>query len=347
MPTYTPAWARPAGTSDKYAPSDSAQFAAFVRVAAERYGPRGVRAWEIWNEPNLDTFWGPRPDPRGYASLLAGASAAIHSADPTAQVLSGGLSPAVDESDGSAISPVTFIKQAYAAGAKGTFDGVAIHPYSFPALPTEPGTEGWNTFLRMTLVHDLMMANGDGAKKIWSTEFGAPTGTAKGAVSEQRQSEIASEAVQAIMQRPWAGPLFWYAQRDNGTNSSDREQNFGLLRKDFSAKPALTALTTAIRSAANAPAPTPVSAPASAPTPAPAPTPVPAPAPTPVPVPALAPAPAPAPALTLPPSPPPPPARTCREVRRRVVCRIVKRRLVKRRVVRRGSGLSRTSVRRR
>jgi hypothetical protein len=36
----------------------------------------------------------------------------------------------------------------------------------------------------------------------------------------------------------WAGPLFWYAARDQGTDRSTREDFYGLLRKDFSPKPA-------------------------------------------------------------------------------------------------------------
>jgi hypothetical protein len=45
----------------------------------------------------------------------------------------------------------------------------------------------------------------------------------------------------AWLQRTWSGPLFWYSLRDAGTNLSDREHNFGLVRRDFAAKPSLAA----------------------------------------------------------------------------------------------------------
>ena len=36
----------------------------------------------------------------------------------------------------------------------------------------------------------------------------------------------------------WAGPLFTYTFRDNGTSTSTRENFFGLVRYDLSHKPA-------------------------------------------------------------------------------------------------------------
>ena len=64
LPTlaYTPAWARPAGCSDKCPPTDPAQFEAFVSAAVQRYAPQGIHTWEIWNEPNTSGFFQPAPD---------------------------------------------------------------------------------------------------------------------------------------------------------------------------------------------------------------------------------------------------------------------------------------------
>ena len=63
----------------------------------------------------------------------------------------------------------------YARGAGGYFDGVAHHPYSFPTNPLE--AHDWNAFTQTQTIYDVMVANGDGAKKVWGTEVGAPTGT--------------------------------------------------------------------------------------------------------------------------------------------------------------------------
>jgi hypothetical protein len=246
MPTYTPAWARPAGTTDKAPPTNPADFASFAAAAVRHFAPMGVNVWEIWNEPNLAQFWSPRPDVAAYTRLLVGAHDAIKAVDPSATVLTGGLSPAVDAGDGSTISPISFVRGMYGAGAKDKFDAVGIHPYSFPFMPMDPTTTGWNTFIRMPLVHDIMAAQGDGAKKIWMTEFGAPTGTNRDAVTEAKQAQIITEAYRAIRQWPWAGPLFWYAPRDSGTDPANRDENFGILRADGSRKASWSAMASVL-----------------------------------------------------------------------------------------------------
>ncbi len=44
----------------------------------------------------------------------------------------------------------------------------------------------------------------------------------------------------------WGGPLFVYQGRDYGTDKSDRENFFGLLRHDFSPKPSYRAYQDAV-----------------------------------------------------------------------------------------------------
>ena len=91
---YSPPWARPSGCgSYMCGPANPADYAAFARVVVARYAPQGIHQWEIWNEPNTSGFWKPAPDPSAYAALLKGAYAAIKGQDPTAIVVSGGLSP--------------------------------------------------------------------------------------------------------------------------------------------------------------------------------------------------------------------------------------------------------------
>ena len=234
LPAYTPAWARPVGTTDKYPPTNVADFAVFVKAAATRYSADRVQAWEIWNEPNISNFWAPAPDPVKYASMLKSASAALRSVRPGVPVISGGLSPATDSA--TTLSPSTFLNEVYAQGAASSFDAVGMHPYSFPALPMDPSTSSWNTYYRLPLIRDLMVTRGDGAKKIWLTEVGAPTGSASDAVTEQRQSDIVAQSISQSQSWAWTGPLFVYSLRDIGTDPYDREQNFGLLRLNRSPK---------------------------------------------------------------------------------------------------------------
>jgi polysaccharide biosynthesis protein PslG len=50
-----------------------------------------------------------------------------------------------------------------------------------------------------------------------------------------------TNAISLVRSYDWAGPLFWYSGRDLGTSTSSRENFFGLLRNDFSRKPAYAA----------------------------------------------------------------------------------------------------------
>jgi hypothetical protein len=91
-------------------------------------------------------------------------------------------------------------------------------------------------------LRSVMTDNGDAGKQIWATEFGAPTnGPAESFVSEQAQATAVTRAFQLFGSYKWAGPLFWYSERDLGTAATTRENFFGVLRNDFSPKPAFDA----------------------------------------------------------------------------------------------------------
>jgi polysaccharide biosynthesis protein PslG len=239
---YTPPWARPAGTGASTPPTRLSDYVAFAKTAVARYAPAGVHTYEIWNEPNNTRFWAPRPDAGRYTEMLTGASAAIRSVDAQAFIVTAGTSPALDE--GGNIAPVTFLKQIYAHGGKGAFDAVGHHPYCTPGSPGE--SQSWNPWYQMigaaTSLRTVMAANGDAGKQIWATEFGAPTGGPSGSfIPEATQAELLTRAYQLFGSYRWAGPLFWYAARDLGTDKSTREDFYGLLRHDFSPKPAFDA----------------------------------------------------------------------------------------------------------
>jgi hypothetical protein len=235
MLAYTPAWARPTGTTDKHPPTDPRPFAAFARAAVERYAPHGVSAWEIWNEPNHRPFWQPQPDVPAYVRLLQAAYGAVKSADPGAQVITAGLSPAPDSSDGSAIAPATFVSQMYAYGAGGYFDAIGLHPSTFPSMPLrEEPDPNWNAFSgALPQIHEILEAHGDGAKKVWATEMGAPT---IGGLDDAFLSAYLTEAYLAWVDKTWTGPMFWYSYLDAAVDPHDIEANFGLLRRNFTEK---------------------------------------------------------------------------------------------------------------
>ena len=90
---YATPWATTAppgapGNVTHYPPSDQAAWLRYVTAVVSRYH-QDVHAWEVWNEPDFDTFWGGTP--AEYASLLAVTYQAIKAVDPAATVVLGGL----------------------------------------------------------------------------------------------------------------------------------------------------------------------------------------------------------------------------------------------------------------
>jgi hypothetical protein len=222
-------------------PADPEEFGRFAGDAAQRYAGR-ISEWEIWNEPNTSVFARPRPDVAKYAAMISAAARHLGTDVPDATIITAGLAPAVD--DGDSIAPTTFLDELYRIGDRSAWDAVGMHPYTYPALPNTPGTGSWNSFQRMSLMRDTMVEHGDPEKRIWLTEFGAPTGgPGDRAVSEQDQALAIREAVANVRSETFYGPIFIYQIRDRGVDPDDVEDHFGLLRTDFSSKPALQAVT--------------------------------------------------------------------------------------------------------
>jgi hypothetical protein len=246
---YTPGWARARGMPGTAPPRDLRDYAAFAGRAARHFGPR-VRAYEIWNEPNIGRFWTPAPSAAAYTAMLELADRAIKRARPAATVVSAGLSPygGYGAADAQHVNPITFLEQMYANGAGGSMDAVGWHPYNFPYGLGYYSWSAWSQMADTTpSARSVMLANGDGAKRIWATEWGAPTGASSTSVTDDQQAALVAEGLQRLKSFRWAGPSFLYSYRDKGKNPSDREQNFGIVRYDWSAKPAFAAFRRATR----------------------------------------------------------------------------------------------------
>lgn len=257
---FTPAWARPAGCNNwACAPAPDA-FAKFARDAANRYAPRGVHTWEIWNEPNKVGFWQPQPSAAAYGELLRQAAQAIKAVDPSATVVSGGLAPAATQ--GGNVEQRSFLASLCSAGGLTGVDAVGVHPYSSPVLPSY--SADWNAWQQIShtevSIRSVLRACGASDRGIWATEFGAPTG-GPGAgsslaypnlaadpdhVDEATQAAILREAVDLAATDPALDALFLYTDTDRGTSTATVENFFGLRRFDGSPKPAWFALREAI-----------------------------------------------------------------------------------------------------
>jgi hypothetical protein len=160
----SPSWAAVKPSIPLSPPRDPADYAAFLRAAIARYGPSGslwsehpdvpalpVRAWQVWNEPNLSNYFPVQPYQRPYVRLLRAARDAIHGADPGARVVMAGL----------ANFSWRELASLYRAGVKGLFDVAAVHPFS--GRPTNS--------LQITRLNREVMNRAGDHRPIWLTEL--------------------------------------------------------------------------------------------------------------------------------------------------------------------------------
>lgn len=210
--------------------ADQVAYGKFAGAAAAHFKGK-VNHWQITNEPNKA---GIAPD--DYTVALKEAYKAIKAVDSTDTVISGGLSPAPQTANG-IWGAVDYLKAMYANGAKGYFDAVGFHPYTWPLLPDDPALwNGWE--IMETGIRQTMVANGDGGLQIWMTEQGAPTWGGGNAVSEATQAKILQQSVDLAKQYSWAGPIMWYTYQDQGGSSTDTEKWFGMVTTDGKKKAA-------------------------------------------------------------------------------------------------------------
>ncbi|MDZ7930512.1 MAG: cellulase family glycosylhydrolase [Rhodococcus sp. (in: high G+C Gram-positive bacteria)] len=233
---YTPPWATsPVNQPISTRPASPAAFGDFAGKVAARYKGK-VADYEIWNEPNGSMFYGPQPDAAGYTDLLKAAYPKIKAADSAATVVGGVLGAA--EQGWGIVNPVDFTNQMYAAGAAGNFDALSYHPYQYSLKFSEGPYVDHSPARQVMDMRAAMVANGDGSKKIWATEYGVPTT----AVSGDQQNAMITDFIQKWRELPYTGPIFLYTMRDKATGSNDPEDTFGLLESNWGAKPALWGL---------------------------------------------------------------------------------------------------------
>jgi hypothetical protein len=244
--------ARPAEGARRgtYPPANYTDFAVFAAALVRRYGPNGdfwrehpelpqlpIRSWQVWNEPNIPAYWPSGPNPAAYAAMLRTVGEGIKAVDPGARVITAGL----NESE-LGIKLVPFLQGMYRAGAKGSFDVLALHPYA-------PGSDLVTAQLNRA-VRELRR-NGDPARTI-VTELGWATGGPSQralVVSELGQASLIRRTITRLAR--YRGQMrldgvFYFNWRDVSAAPGSRDHwglHTGLLREDGSAKPAMQALT--------------------------------------------------------------------------------------------------------
>jgi polysaccharide biosynthesis protein PslG len=220
----TPSWAVTPGTpAISGAPASPAQFAAFASAVASRYGQE-ISAYEIWNEPNSIASYDPI-NPETYTQLLQAAYPAIKKANPNAIVIGGVVGSTLTWGN-LTMNPVNFVQAMYADGAKGYFDALSFHPYQQTLPFTAGGSVPNSPLLQLEAIEQLMVANGDGSKQIWATEYGESTAGS----TQLNQAQYILNFLQGWSSISYTGPVFIHTLYDLNSSSTDTnlDDQYGL-----------------------------------------------------------------------------------------------------------------------
>ena len=219
-----PVWTvPPEGThADNGPPENPQDFGDFCHALAGRYRGR-VRAYQVWNEPNLAREWGGWvPDPVGYVELLRACYIGIKTADPDALVISAGLAP-TGNGPPEAIPDVDYLIGMYEAGAAPYFDLLGVNAPGYKAPPEMSPDEvvandryGGQRFFCFRHVEDareIMLRYGDGDKQVavlevgWTTDPRSDSPYHWHAVTEEQQADYLVRAFCYAGEHwsPWIG----------------------------------------------------------------------------------------------------------------------------------------------
>ncbi|MDW8101603.1 MAG: cellulase family glycosylhydrolase [Anaerolineae bacterium] len=271
-----PKWARPPHTdfSVEGPPANPQDYADFVGQVAARYCGR-LKAIEVWNEQNINYEWGNEPpDPGRYVQLLAAAYRAIKAACPQMIVVSGALTPAGDVTIAGqwrAVDDINYLDAMYQHGLKHYCDAIGAHPSGYNCPPdgdwrtvTDPTAKfrgpfdnrhhSWCFRGTMEGYRNVMLKYGDGAKKIWATEWGwasvdglgvspAPGYEYAADNTAQEQAEWTVRAFELARSWGWAGVMFlWNLNFAPVTGPQDEKAAWSIVDHNWQPRPVYYAL---------------------------------------------------------------------------------------------------------
>jgi len=197
-------------------PETRQAFARWAVAAAKHFSNRGV-VWEVYNEPNHDVFWPPRPNASEYVELALAVGRAFRSEVPGEKL----VGPAVSEMD------FAFLETCFKAGLLDYWSGVSVHPY-LRSDPEEAAVE----YCRLRKLIERYRTGSGGVVPIISGEWGYSSAW-RGMSEEKQGAMFAREMLTNVANEiPMS---IWYDWRDDGLDPKDPEHHFGLVNNAYRA----------------------------------------------------------------------------------------------------------------
>jgi polysaccharide biosynthesis protein PslG len=204
-----------------YTPQGREAFGRFAEAAAKRYADKKI-VWEIYNEPNIET-WRPKPDVEAYLLLAETLTAALKRGDPNAIVVGPALSgpwPSIGQGLLRNWKFHSYLKRVLESKVVHQWSAFTLHPYrDVYATPESAGKQ-------LETIRELMQERGLTIPVI-AGEWGYST-FSKGIDEDTQAAYAVRSLLWASMQHmPFS---IWYDWQDDGTDVTNKEHRFGLLR---------------------------------------------------------------------------------------------------------------------
>ena len=208
-------------------PLTAAERQAFTRYAqfvAENVRGK-VAAIEIWNEWDISIGGGLPGKPEDYLALLREVIPVIRKSDPDMKIIAGSVTPeGVDRG---------YLRSLIELGLLDLVDGISVHVYVWSRKASTP--QDASDWVRRILSYSR-------GKSLHITEIGWPTHKATlwkaagSTESVQRNYVCATRALLSLI--PSVRSIYFYGHIDSGTDPTDPEHRFGLIRQDGTPRPA-------------------------------------------------------------------------------------------------------------
>lgn len=200
-------------------------FADFAAAAAKRYAGKGI-LWEVWNEANIKQFWTPQPSVDDYCKLVEAAASSIRNADPSGQVVAGATSGI----------PFEWLEGCFKNGLLKWIDVLSVHPYR--SQPPETVIQDY------AKLRGLIARYAPASKQIpvISGEWGySNLNWDKSRLTDQQQADylVRMFLINSYQKIPVS---IWYDWKNDGTDSNEREHQFGTVKHDLNPKAAYLAV---------------------------------------------------------------------------------------------------------
>ena len=218
-------------TEKRGIPTTQEQIDAFVRFAVktvDEFYPKGVRYFEVWNEPNNtynpDAPFNPgNATPAQYAALVKATYEAVKAKYPDVKILAGSMAPF------NGIVDVVWLEGMLKVGAADYMDVLSVHPYTY-----SDGKSGETANLVSWLerADEMIRDYNNGVSiPVWTTEIGWPTHEGdKNGVSEEVSASFMVRSFTQMLSLDFMEKLIWYDFQNDGIDKTYNEANFGTIR---------------------------------------------------------------------------------------------------------------------